>query len=826
MADENKNVDKDSRPSPQTEYSIARITVVFPDICPKYLGFLVQGPSSEPNWIINQLVGIQNQGGFYPKRLDYKPPPKFREGSEDAEIRTLIYQFHHLHKVPRRQWQTETELKQAQSSLQMQYPDLDRQTINDALEAANYYYVPAYVKLYQHGQLPSSVVKLSNGICVGDDQVGSRKRFGGPADAVTVQEIQVGSDVVAALERKRQSEADRAAELAEMEAARSERLPEECQCCFTEVAKMDLVECNAEKPHRFCVDCCRRQAETLVGQCRYQITCMSVDDCEAGFSHWQRQRFLSERLTAALDRLQQDEALRLAKVEGMISCPSCPFAAFCRPVEEDQEFRCQNPNCRMVSCRLCHGEAHSPLSCKEAATKRGFAARRTIEEAMSAAVIRRCNKCSTPFVMVEGCNKMTCSVPGCRNTQCYICSKSCDYQHFRRGQPGKCPLFGTVEARHAKDILEAEMKARKKVLEENPDMDESLLDFRMSEEVFKRETKLVRQSRIDVEDKEQLRQFRRRYAKKAEPAQTSNGGGGGGGRTGSLPVSVAPADLLLTPQQRDAQQFVGGAHQAASQAEITPRHIQGILAGSEESVACAVRQLGNSSDSGPTRLEARLGSTTARADQRERGTFVEALINASQPTFAISHLTNASQLAFMNPHQWPGSNLQGRQGTGPASNAPGMGFNLAPAIPEPQPAPMVLPRSVYEPMPIPRMVPRLPPMFPPMPRPHPVPMYQAAAPMPYPAVPLPQPAAPVLPRLLFNSRVPNYASAWAATSEYSAPAVPRPANVRPSLPLTPTSGFCLRPANFHYEPDDDEWPETTRQQGTGQGTGSGGAQRH
>ncbi|ENH69046.1 hypothetical protein FOC1_g10010221 [Fusarium oxysporum f. sp. cubense race 1] len=70
--------------------------------------------------------------------------------------------------------------------------------------------------------------------------------------------------------------------------------------------------------------------------------------------------------------------------------------------------------------------------------------------------------CDTPFIKEEGCNKMTCTRKGCGNVQCYVCSKSCDYDHFND-----------------------ERRAKQKVLEENPELASApeLLDFNMSERV-------------------------------------------------------------------------------------------------------------------------------------------------------------------------------------------------------------------------------------------------------------------------------------------------------------------------------------------------------
>ncbi len=82
---------------------------------------------------------------------------------------------------------------------------------------------------------------------------------------------------------------------------------------------------------------------------------------------------------------------------------------------------------------------------------------------------------------------MTCTRGGCRNVQCYVCSKSCDYAHFddsaRGGKAGNCPLFDSVEKRHEEDVHAAEEEARKKVAEENPAVDSDLLTINFSDKV-------------------------------------------------------------------------------------------------------------------------------------------------------------------------------------------------------------------------------------------------------------------------------------------------------------------------------------------------------
>lgn len=122
---------------------------------------------------------------------------------------------------------------------------------------------------------------------------------------------------------------------------------------------------------------------------------MSVDSCSSGFSRDQRDLFLDEKMTIALERIEQEAVLRMAGIENLETCPLCPFAAEYPVVEENKEFRCENPECLMVSCRLCRRETHIPKTCEEFAREEGHSARRVIEEAMSAALIRKCNKCTS-----------------------------------------------------------------------------------------------------------------------------------------------------------------------------------------------------------------------------------------------------------------------------------------------------------------------------------------------------------------------------------------------------------------------------------------------
>ncbi|TGJ85412.1 hypothetical protein E0Z10_g3378 [Xylaria hypoxylon] len=260
----------------------------------------------------------------------------------------------------------------------------------------------------------------------------------------------------------------------------------DCGICFEECALNRMVQCEGEPMHWFCRNCLRYQAETQIGMAKYELTCMSLDGCSAGFSRAQRALFLDKKLTVALDRIEQEAVLRMAGIENLETCPFCPYAAEYPPVEVDKEFRCDNPHCQQVSCRLCRRETHIPKTCAEADADRGLDARHILEEAMSEALIRRCNQCQNPFVKQDGCNKIRCTK--CGTLQCDVCRKTIkDYAHFddlrRGGRTGHCPLFDASQDRYEKEVSSVEAEIRKKVVNENPDVDEAALHIPVSQKI-------------------------------------------------------------------------------------------------------------------------------------------------------------------------------------------------------------------------------------------------------------------------------------------------------------------------------------------------------
>lgn len=142
-------------------------------------------------------------------------------------------------------------------------------------------------------------------------------------------------------------DAERVEEAKELEhIARGEVM--DCGCCCETVTIPNLTHCNGEDPHFFCLDCARKNANNDIGNSQYKLCCMDFSGCKATFSREQRLRFLDEKTIEKLERLQQQDEIRLAELDNLWTCPFCDFAAIVPPIEQDREFRCHNPQCEEV----------------------------------------------------------------------------------------------------------------------------------------------------------------------------------------------------------------------------------------------------------------------------------------------------------------------------------------------------------------------------------------------------------------------------------------------------------------------------------------------
>ena len=126
----------------------------------------------------------------------------------------------------------------------------------------------------------------------------------------------------------------------------------DCGCCFDTVTILKITHCNGDEPHFFCLDCAQQNANTDIGNSRYGLRCMDGSGCTATFSRQERERFLDAKTVEKIDRLQQQDEIRLADLPNLCTCPFCDFAAICPPIEDDKEFRCHNPECEEVCSPL------------------------------------------------------------------------------------------------------------------------------------------------------------------------------------------------------------------------------------------------------------------------------------------------------------------------------------------------------------------------------------------------------------------------------------------------------------------------------------------
>jgi TRIAD3 protein (E3 ubiquitin-protein ligase RNF216) len=215
--------------------------------------------------------------------------------------------------------------------------------------------------------------------------------------------------------KRRKAEEEEQAEADNRSHAEANNQMGECACCFDDVPLNRMITCTGDTAHPYCLECPKRQIETQMGLSNCRPKCFGVDDCNGAFTRKDLQKVLGDKTFERLEHLQQQEDLAAAGLDFLSECPFCDFKMECPPVEVDKEFRCQNKKCGKTSCRLCEKETHIPLTCKEADKDGQIKLRHIVEEAMSAALIRQCNRCKHPFVKEYGCNKMTCS--HCKNVQ-------------------------------------------------------------------------------------------------------------------------------------------------------------------------------------------------------------------------------------------------------------------------------------------------------------------------------------------------------------------------------------------------------------------------
>ncbi|KAL8785456.1 MAG: hypothetical protein Q9195_008633 [Heterodermia aff. obscurata] len=260
----------------------------------------------------------------------------------------------------------------------------------------------------------------------------------------------------------------------------------DCGTCCDDYPTYNFIHCDGDCPHFLCFGCLQRYADTEIGNQRYKLNCLDDSGCTGTYSRKERQRALNAKSFDTLERLQQQAELKLANMAGLENCPFCDFAAICPPVQIDKEFRCRNPECEKISCRLCRKDSHIPMSCREYKESLGVDERHAVEEAMTKALLKTCPKCGKQILKQDGCNKVICF---CGGMLCDYCGKDITkegYQHFEGpslSRSKKCPTHDNFVERRKAEVSKAEAEAIKKAREENPDLTEEQLKLKFSKAV-------------------------------------------------------------------------------------------------------------------------------------------------------------------------------------------------------------------------------------------------------------------------------------------------------------------------------------------------------
>jgi TRIAD3 protein (E3 ubiquitin-protein ligase RNF216) len=262
-----------------------------------------------------------------------------------------------------------------------------------------------------------------------------------------------------------------------------------------------MVYCSAAEQHWYCSDCFERYANDLAGKQQWNLLCIGADNaCHSDFARRFQEENINKDTLRLLDRLHTRHAI--SGLDNVEECPFCDFLAVLDPPDVADIatwwFKCHDPKCLKVSCRMCRGADHYGKSC-DAALKKGKGKalpataskeekaamlKKLVEEARTKAKIRSCNRCKTSFVKEEGCNSIRCTK--CGNNQCYSCGKDIkghDGWHFGSASDGKCVLYDNSISLDEVNLKKAEKEAIQQVLREHPELDPKNLEVKFSHRI-------------------------------------------------------------------------------------------------------------------------------------------------------------------------------------------------------------------------------------------------------------------------------------------------------------------------------------------------------
>jgi TRIAD3 protein (E3 ubiquitin-protein ligase RNF216) len=486
-----RNLEDDQQHILTKDDCLARVYEMFPDVCPEHALTLYDQVATDAEFELSPAIRLDRviekliTDGPYPKRKkDTQHLKRKRRDSIDDEYKR--WEGDDRAVMPR------FLAGSIRSILKAEFPTFTHASINEVVAEEKYLF--------------KSYIRLAS---LRDTDVNPRR--GRPSVAANADTIiansgwpPLGEELTAARKRAQEDckkrEDERIRKRVEEENRRramKDGRTAECQACFDDLPMNRQVHCHGDEPHFTCFSCIETYIKSEIGDSRCRVLCTA--GCGAGFEPAQLNLISDKQLLQKLADLQQEKDIREANLDDLEECPFCDYKAIMPPIEENFEFHCANPECEKVSCRRCKASSHIPISCEEFAKEKKANSRHTIEEAMTAALIRSCNRCKKQFIKEFGCNKMTC--PSCRNLQCYVCSETLKgYDHFDQtpqGDPrpgGKCPLYDNLEERHEREVKAAEEAARAQVIANNPDVAPEDLEIKVSDAVKKSTEQRIRRA--------------------------------------------------------------------------------------------------------------------------------------------------------------------------------------------------------------------------------------------------------------------------------------------------------------------------------------------
>lgn len=386
------------------EDCLLHVLEIFPDISHDHVNNLWSSFDHEGDYeilsgrarldnIVEQLVSATT----YPKEKKGKRKRK-REESVDGPID--LKRWDRADRVP-----VPSRLKGSIAAiLKADYPEIPRNHIIDRL-ATHIYLFQTYValakdrddsedgtRIFGRGRAGKTTTATADTIAINCE------------DAELVQELAAARlQVLAARSQREAAKAKKRAEEENLQTAIAAGETAECSACFEDLPMNRQIHCDGESAHFLCFECAETYIKSEVGDSRCKVVCPA--GCGAGFAHNQLHLLGDKQLLEKLAQIQQEQDIREAGLEDLEDCPFCDFKAIMPPIEEDFEFRCANPECEKTSCRRCKAVSHIPISCEQHAKDNKLSSRHQIEEAMTAALVRSCQKCKKQFIKESGCNK-------------------------------------------------------------------------------------------------------------------------------------------------------------------------------------------------------------------------------------------------------------------------------------------------------------------------------------------------------------------------------------------------------------------------------------